>query len=352
MELENTFDPNGIGAKGTLFGLPYSVEDSDIVLIPVPWEVTVSYRGGTSDGPQAILEASSQVDLMLHGLREAWSLKQSMLPIPDSLKMENDKFRDLARQYIQWLEEQEEELPDSQLKIIPQTINEICEKLNIFITSQCDDLLNKGKIVGLVGGDHSTPIGLLRSLNKKFKSFGILQVDAHADLRVNYEDFVYSHASIMHNALKLPHITKLVQVGIRDYCEEELQYIERFPERISTFFQQKLKEEQFNGTLWADQCKRIINNLPNYVYISLDIDGLDPSLCPNTGTPVPGGLSFDEVTYLIRAVVRAGKKIIGFDINEVSPGEDEWDANVGARLLYNLSCWTGASNGLLLASIE
>ena len=351
-EHETQFDPNNIGKKGALFGLPYTVEEADLVIVPVPWEVTVSYSAGTADGPEAILEASSQVDLMLNGIKEAWTLKQAMLPIPNKLKEENDKYRDLAASYIRFLEESEEVSQDPSTRIIPQTINEISEKLNIYVASQCEEFLKKGKIVGLLGGDHSTPLGLIRALSKRHESFGILQIDAHADLRVNYEDFIYSHASVMHNALRIRNVSQLVQVGIRDYCDAELNYIEKFPNRIHTFFDYRLREEQFNGVLWADQVKSILDRLPEKVYISFDIDGLDPGLCPNTGTPVPGGLSYNEVIFLIQSLVRSGKKIIGFDLNEVSPGEDEWDANVGARILFNLACWTGASHGLLLSSVE
>ena len=349
MEDLSQFDPNGVGIKGRLFGLPYSVEEADLVIMPVPWEVTVSYRAGTADGPEAILEASSQVDLYMRGIMDAWKLKIAMLPINNDLKKENQKFRDLASSYINWLEEGGETEGNS-LKIIPQSVNGMCEKLHIYVDQTCSKWIQKGKIVGLVGGDHSTPLGLLRALSKKYSSFGILQIDAHADLRINYEDFIYSHASIMHNALKLPQVSKLVQVGIRDICDAEIKYIENHPERINTFFDSQIKEQFFNGHDWAEQCEKIIQSLPDLVYLSLDIDGLEPFYCPNTGTPVPGGLSYDHVAFLIKKLARSGKTIIGFDINEVSPGEDEWDANVGARLLYHLSCWTAVSQGLLLSA--
>src|SRR5262249_59464059 len=94
-------------------------------------------------------------------------------------------------------------------------------------------------------------------------------------------------------------------------------------------------------------CEEIVRDLPERIYVSFDIDGLDPRLCPHTGTPVPGGLSFTEATYLLRLAVESGRRIVGFDLNEVAPGPDgdEWDANVGARLLYKMSAWTLASQG-------
>ena len=347
--MDKLFDPSGVGKKGNLFGLPYSVEESDLVIIPVPWEVTVSYHSGTADGPQAVLEASSQIDLELLGLVKPWGYMITMLPIPSNLSRESEKYRALAHSFIQTLEEFGE--ADDPLKIIPKSINEVCEKLNIWVKNQSTSFINAGKIVGVLGGDHSTPLGLMRALADKNPSFGVLQIDAHADLRNSYEEFAFSHASIMHNALKLPAIKKLVQVGIRDYCEEELRRIEHQPERISTFFDENIQSELFSGKSWMTICEEIVDQLPDLVYLSLDIDGLDPSLCPNTGTPVPGGLSFTQCTFLIKTLVKSGRKIIGFDISEVSSSENNWDENVGARLLYFISCWTGASHGKILAAV-
>src|SRR5690606_19124611 len=109
-------------------------------------------------------------------------------------------------------------------------------------------LLKQGKKVGLIGGDHSTPLGFIKALAAVHGSFGVLQIDAHADLRKAYEGFTYSHASIMYNVLEMiPEVSKLVQVGIRDYCEEEKLYIDQNPERIRTWFDQEIKEKQFEG---------------------------------------------------------------------------------------------------------
>ncbi len=344
------FDPSGVGIKGNIFGLPYSVEDADLILIPVPWEVTVSYRAGTADAPAAILEASTQVDLFLRGLHEPWNLKISMLPIPREIQKESDKFRALASSYIQSLEEGSGQNIEDPLKVIPRTINENCEKLNIYLENTCRKYMSKGKLIGVIGGDHSTPLGFIRALARKYDSFGILQIDAHADLRKAYENFAYSHASIMYNALLENGVDHLVQVGIRDFCEEEVKIIESQPERIKTFYDDSIHERLFRGDTWHDICEDIIEQLPDLVYISFDIDGLNPSLCPNTGTPVPGGLSWEQATYLVRLLVKEGKQIIGFDLNEVAPGEDEWDANVAARLTYFISCWMGASNGKILSA--
>ncbi len=341
------FDVNGPGSVGNLFGLPFGLDTADLAIIPVPWEVTVSYSAGTADGPGAILDASTQVDLYLKDIEDAWKMGIHLLPIDNNFAEENKKYRDLASKYISWLESNEEEWISDELKVIPTAVNEISEKLIIYVKSQALKLINQGKMVALLGGDHSTPLGLMKAMGETHEAFGILQIDAHADLRKAYENFTYSHASIMYNALKIKQVTKLVQVGIRDFCDEEAAYIKNSNGRVKTFFDEDLKNAQNEGKTWRQLCDAIINELPPLVYVSFDIDGLDPKLCPNTGTPVPGGFEFNEVVYLLKQVVKSGRKIIAFDLNEVAPGEGDWDANVGARLLYQMSCIMGVSQGKL-----
>lgn len=338
------FDPNAPGASGNLFGLPFTPENADLVIVPVPWEVTVSYKEGTAKGPEAILEASAQVDLFVKDIPDAWKLGIAMLPVPQNLYEENTKLRTLSAQYIEALSEDGESTDNPVL----DKINEACENLNIYVKNTTLKQIRDGKLVGLLGGDHSTPLGFLRALSERYDRFAILQIDAHADLRKAYEGFTYSHASIMYNALKLPAVAKLVQVGIRDYCEEEVMVMQRAAGRVVTFFDEDIKTHQYEGKSWDAICNAIIKELPELIYISFDIDGLDPKLCPNTGTPVAGGFEFHEVQHLIKKLVKSGKRIIGFDLNEVAPAADnEWDANVGARLLYTLCNWMAVSNGKL-----
>ena len=337
-----SFNPNGAGIQGQLFGLPFTPETSQIVIMPVPWEVTVSYHSGTAGGPQAVLDASSQVDLAVKDVPDAWKLGVSMLPFPHSMYDESTRLRDWATQHSASTSG-DLKANDPALK----KINEACENLNIYVKSTAQKWTKDGKIVALLGGDHSTPLGLLRHLNERYERFGVLQFDAHMDLRKAYQGFSYSHASIMYNALKLPGVARLVQVGIRDYCDEELEVVKRAMGRVVTYFDEDIKAQLYEGKTWKSICERIVADLPENVYISFDIDGLNPMLCPNTGTPVPGGLDFNMATYLLKKLVTTGHKIISFDLNEVSPGATDWDANVGARLLYQLCTWMGVSNGLL-----
>jgi agmatinase len=339
------FNPNSPGISGQLFGLPFTPENAEVLILPVPWEVTVSYKEGTALGPHAILAASTQVDLYTKDIKDAWKLGISLLPISDEVYQENLKLRKLAVEHIQALESGNRTESESPLLTI---INSGCENLNIYLKNSFLSFLRQGKLIGLLGGDHSTPLGFIRALSEVYPQFAILQIDAHADLRKAYEGFTYSHASIMYNALKTSAVSKLVQVGIRDFCEEEVEVIKKASGRVVTFFDADIKQHEYEGKSWSSVCDAIINELPHLVYISFDIDGLDPKLCPSTGTPVAGGLEFHQAVYLLKKIVKAGKKIIGFDLNEVAPSKhDDWDANVGARLLFELCNWMGVSNGKL-----
>ncbi len=333
------FDPNAVGNKNCgIYGLPFTPQTASAVLIPVPWDVTTSYGGGTFQGPEAILEASYQVDLYHPDFPTGWEAGYAMLDSPQNWIKENNALRDKAAQIIAALEDGQDIAADPKLQKSLDQLNQKSEKLNQWVEETADFWLDQGRFVGLVGGDHSTPLGLLRALAKRVPHFGILHIDAHMDLRIAYEGFTYSHASIMHNAMQLKSIARLVQVGIRDYCEQEWQASLDSKGRIKVFTDQDIKRQLFMGKTFESICKKIINALPDLVYISVDIDGLEPSLCPNTGTPVAGGFSLEHVSYLLSLLAPAKKTVIGFDLVEVSPGnaESQWDANVGARMLYQL----------------
>lgn len=329
------FSPSDVGVKnGKLFGLPFEYEDSQVIVLPVPWEVTVSYRTGTAQGPQAILDASTQVDLFDPVWPDVWQAGFYMLPISQEWQQKNVKLRELAKACIAKLEAGVA-ADDSELLLHQGEVNAVSSELNDWVERQAQSHLSLGKTVGVVGGDHSVPLGLIRALATRYESFGVLHIDAHADLRRGYEGFQYSHASIMENVLHLPHVSRLTQVGIRDYCDEEEQTAREAGDRVRFFSMRALRKRSFHGEPWARTCQHIVETLPQQVYISFDIDGLDPSLCPETGTPVPGGLTWDEALFLLDLVVESGRQIIGFDLVEVS-GNAEWDAIVGARLLLRL----------------
>ncbi|MFD1186497.1 agmatinase family protein [Pontibacter rugosus] len=344
------FDPSGVGdVSGGLFGLPFTLEESELVIIPMPWEVTVSYSAGTAAGPKAVKDASPQLDLFEPNIKDAWKLGIAMEDISEEWQATSDTLREKAEAYINWLEAGSPEIGKSEYESLPAEVTAKGQELLQWLKQKALTYLEQGKLVGVLGGDHSTPLGLMHALAEKHDEYGILQIDAHADLREAYEGFEFSHASIMFNALKLPQVKKLVQVGIRDLAQSEAELAEQSNGRVAIFYDAVMKENLYAGDSWKKECKKIIAQLPQKVYISFDIDGLDPKLCPGTGTPVPGGLEFEQAIYLIKQLVKSGREIIGFDLCEVAPGESEWNGNVGARVLMKLCNWMAASQKRLEA---
>lgn len=341
-----SFDPNGPGtADAGIYGLPFTAEESDIVLVPVPWEVTTSYGGGTSRGPEAILDASFQVDLFHPEFPDLWKRGIALDEQPDALIEQSDALKKEAKHVIDLLTKGGGKKEKARAEKALALINAECTVMNDWVEQRTGHWLDQGKLVGLVGGDHSTPLGFYRAQAARHKAFGILHFDAHLDLRKAYEGFQFSHASIMNNALGLSQLRTIASVGIRDFCEEEARVFKTEKGRVRLHRSAELRRQQFEGTTWKEQCDLILAQLPEKVHISFDIDALDPTLCPNTGTPVPGGLAFEEATYLLSRLAESGKHIIGFDLVEVSPGEkDDWDGNVGARLLWHLCGVLAKSN--------
>ncbi len=340
------FNPNDLGDKNAnIYGLPFTTDEAEVVIVPVPWEVTVSYAAGTAKGPQAVFDASFQVDLYDPNIKDAWKIGIAMDKIPSNIQKKSNGLRKKAETYIGMLEDGKSADKNPTMRKIQTEVNKECKEMNAWVKQRVLHFMDKNKVVALLGGDHSTPLGMMQALAEKHKSFGILQIDAHADLRDAYEGFEFSHASIMFNALKIKQVEKLVQVGIRDYCEAEAQLVEKSKGRIKTFYDRDIKHQQYEGKSWSKVCDDIIKQLPDKIYLSFDIDGLDPKLCPNTGTPVSGGFETEEILFLIQKIVESKKTIIAFDINEIAPGKDEWDANVGARMLYRIANLVAKSNG-------
>jgi agmatinase len=339
------FDPNDVGnPNNNVFGLPFSEEDARLVILPVPWEVTVSFGSGTARAAEQIMKASLQVDLFDPQVPEGWREGFYLKETDRKLLLKSDYLRKEAELYIDYISKGDQ-VEDNQFMC--KTLKEVNEGtlfMNNWVYQQTKALLDQDKLVALLGGDHSTPLGFLKALAEKHGSFGILQIDAHCDLRDAYEGFNYSHASIMYNALKEIPEVKLVQVGIRDYSQGEYEYVKANSDRIRTYFDKDIRFRQFEGETWKQICTDIVSQLPDKIYISFDIDGLDPKLCPNTGTPVQGGFETEQVYYLFNKVIESGKQFIGFDLVEVSTSETGWDANVGARILFKLCNLLVSSN--------
>lgn len=342
----NNFNPDMNNGSG-IFGLPFGKEESKIIILPVPWELTTSYHRGTYLGPSAVFNASFQLDLYNQFYPDFWKCGIHLLD-------ENKKFLELGLS----LESEFKRLVSlfysgnkySELDLLAiEEINKVCYDLNLYVFNECKKIIENDAFPIVLGGDHSSPLGLITALNQANKNFGILHIDAHADLRQSYQGFHFSHASIMNNALKLDSVNHIVQLFVRDYCEEEATIIKKNPNRMSCFTDRYIKSSLYEGKTWSQIVDEVIELLPTKVYISFDIDGLEPSLCPNTGTPVPGGCNLEMLTYLFESIVLSGRKIIGADLCEVSPSQNlnlDWDANVGARALMQLCIAIAASNKL------
>jgi agmatinase len=331
------FDPAGPGdPRGSVFGLPFDEDDSSVVLLPVPWEATTSYGRGAAEGPAAIREASPQLDLFdvelaAHGLARPWAFGIHMRDEDPRVQAWNARASEHALRVLAH--------DGSDVRESLAIVNELSVELDTWVRAQVEGLLAREKIVGVVGGDHSVAFGAIAAHAARHPGLGILHVDAHADLRHAYEGFVRSHASVLRNVVdELDGIATLVQVGLRDLSEEEFEYAKTSP-KITPWYEHALRRRLAEGIGWAHVCQDIVGTLPERVYVSFDIDGLDPALCPSTGTPVPGGLSFADAATLLSALVHSGRTIVGFDLVEVAPSNhpgDQWDGNVGARILYRL----------------
>lgn len=262
---------NNIFLKSELSDTEKNKDFSKFDIIPVPLEKTVSYGKGTSMGPQAIIEASNEL--------ERYTGKSE--PCLDGIY--THPFLDCN-------------------KPIDIVINEL-QKLTQSVSS-------KNKIPVILGGEHSITYGavngIFKGLELKNKNeIGILQIDAHADLREKYENEVHSHASVMY--LLSEENYKIAQCGVRALSKEEADNRRKF--QITSYSVEEIKKRD---ELYLPQ------NFPKKIYISFDLDGLDPSIMPATGTPVPGGLGFNESLELIHKLIK-DREIVGFDVVELSP---------------------------------
>ena len=339
-EIIASFDPSGVGLdNGNLYGLPFDYNSAQIIIFGVPWEATVSYHAGTADGPDAVLQASPQLDLYDFDNPDGWQQGLYYQPLGDWVRSLSDEARQLAAQVIAATEQGIAITNQPDLQRAVDQVNRHSQQVNAALEAAALVALQQGKRVGVIGGDHSVPLGAMAAIAQHHGDFGILHIDAHADLRQAYQGFQYSHASIMDNALALPQVTRLVQVGIRDISHEEVATIAGAQGRVITHYDPDLKRQRYGGMPWLELCQRIIAPLPQQVYVSFDVDGLDPKLCPHTGTPVPGGLELEEVFCLVRSLVDSGRTLIGFDVSEV--GGHDWDGNVAARAVYKLCTLMG-----------
>ena len=333
------FNPNGVTPdNGNYFGMPVEADDAALVLISAPWDATGAQRDGSSYAPDAIIEASRHIDFYEPNAPYSWRKGIATLPIDYSIQDLSHRLRSDAYRVAKVYEEMG---PEALENIIYarrlRRVNEGSERVNENIYAQASTWLERNKIVGLVGGDQSSAYGVIRAVSERHKGVGILHIDSKSDLKECYQGFEHSHASIMHNVMRdFDGVSKLVAVGVREFSPAEWERAES-DERIKFFTGQYIWSSHFEGKIWSVICDEIIAELPDNVYVSLDIDGLTIECAPHNGTLIPGGIRFPEVVYLLGRIVAAGKRIVGFDLTEVVPDmEDKTDAEIAARMLFKL----------------
>jgi len=335
-----SFDPSAAALPGSgLYGLPHGPEEAAVHVQAVPFDATTSYRRGTASGPEAVVAASHQVDLFDLVNGRPYEAGIHLLEVDGRIAGWNEEATRAACPVIEagGVHDGRPELVRSAAEV-----DRISSELGDAVRARTSEMLAAGKLPVLLGGDHATPFGAIAACLERHPGAGILHVDAHADLRIAYEGFRWSHASILHNVVHELGPEHVVQVGIRDLCEEEHEAIRSSDGRISTLYDHEWAAVRLRGGDLSALARQHLSTLPDEVYITFDVDGLDPTLCPNTGTPVPGGLLWDEAMLLLEELVGSGRRIIGLDLVEVGPGGtpdpegQSWDAIVGARLLYRL----------------
>ena len=242
-------------------------EKSKAVVFPVPYNSTTYWKSGTKEGPRALIEASRHIELY-----------------------DTELEKDFSQEGIFTMDE---------LEPSKNSPKETVERIKKVV----DEILQDGKFLMMLGGEHSITLGAAQSFKEKFKNLSVLQIDAHSDLRGEFEGTKYHHAGVMRGIHEMG--ISITQVGIRSVSEEEIEYIEK----------ENLKNIFYAPDLPVD---KIIASLKENVYLTFDLDGLDTSIMPSTGTPEPGGLGWYETLNLIKEVARQ-RKIVGADVVELDP---------------------------------
>ncbi len=324
-----------VTAEDGFLGCQCPEEEARVSLIPVPFDATCSSRTGAARGPEAILQGSVYLDIndRLFGRFDE---------IPVHLEAMPEWMAALSANTRREVEPLLAHGPTGADASRIRGIDEACQQVQDFVYERCARAIDAGRIPGVIGGEHGVGYGAIRASAERGGPIGILHIDAHFDLRDSYLGLRYSHASVMCNAIRHDRVERLVSVGIRDWCPEELELAEASG-KVTALFDDDIASRTLGGEAWTTVCEEIVRALPERVHVSFDIDGLEPGLCPNTGTPVPGGLTFQQASLLLLTLAKLGRKVVGFDLVEVAPplGADldearTLDGVVGARVLQRL----------------
>ena len=295
----------------------------------VPWGVTTTFGAGTETCYESIRSVYHQLDNIHPFLNYLINL-QFIEPNQSIIDL-NNTFYLKSKEIINDCNTNNR-LSENKLNHL-KMINQASIDLNNMVYSDTLTLLNQKKRFILCGGEHGVGIGYVKALSERYQHFSVLQIDSHMDCRQAYFGFHYSHASVMTHYSSFGQIDVITQVGIRDYDQSELEFQQTQSTNFNLFTDYSIHKRLFEGESWSSIVDSIINTLSENVFISLDIDGLMAYLCPNTGTPVPGGLSYNQLLYLFERLYHSNK-VIGAEVIEVNnPINSTWDSNVGARLL-------------------
>lgn len=286
-------DINEIEDKSNFLGIRLDGVQPKFEIIQVPYDFTASYGKGAVNGPKAIIEASNFLELFDDELdSEPYKQGIKMGPILDCSDLEPEKMFNM-------------------------------------VYDEAEDVISRGMIPVLLGGEHSVSTGIIKAQSEAYDKVSILQFDAHGDLRESFEGYKESHASTMRRALEWADVT---QVGIRSFSKEEADFMEDYDgeKRLTTFFATDLIDN-------VDDCiDEIVGSLNDNVHITFDLDFFDPSIMPSTGTPEPGGFGWYDALRIIKAVSEK-KKIVGFDVVELSPVDNIKAPDfMAAKLVYKI----------------
>lgn len=334
--LRNILGVDNVGDGGCYFRDVTAPADADVVIVSAPWSVTSDFGRGATYTPDAIIDTS--LGRELYDVVSGSSIKGRVATaeIDYHIQESSEQLGRDAERIIRSNGGKEALVVDYVSRKIAN-VNEGFDRMHTSIYKQVKHWTSKGKRVAVVGGDHSVAFGAVKALSEECGKLGVLFIDAHADYAQN-DIFKYSHRSIARDIVEqISGVEKLVQVGVRDIDESEAEAIVA-NNKVDIYFAEKVAQRRFEGTSWSELCREFVAKLPQNVYISLDIDALKIEFCNNTNAPIPGGMTFDEVVYMVNCVVESGRKIVGFDISEVVTSLDSrMDAIVGARLLAKLS---------------
>tara|TARA_A100001015_G_scaffold320996_1_gene449540 strand:- start:2320 stop:3255 length:936 start_codon:yes stop_codon:yes gene_type:complete len=306
--------------------------NSLVSIYSVPWDLTTTFRSGTANAPDMIHSVIHQLD-DYHPFHSS-PIEFSFHPVhPQILKSQQSLFS--KSRYIMPKLNKNESLSDKESLDLNQ-INHAHERLHELVFEDTYRLINSNAPLILCGGEHGVGLGYLNALAKIHSSFSILHIDAHMDCRVQYFGFDFSHASTISHYSQIDSVSSISQVGIRDYSFEEMEFQKHSNVTFHHFLDYDIHQKMFQGKLWHDICLDISSTLTEHVFISLDVDGLMPYLAHNTGTPVPGGITYNQLTYLLHKIHQQ-KNIIGAELVEVNSINHSVDHIFGSRLLHLLA---------------